>query len=659
MQIPRDIIDEVRNRTSLAEVIGKYVTLTRAGTSMKGLCPFHGEKSPSFNVQEAKGVWHCFGCGEGGDVFKFLMKQENRSFVEIVEDLAERVGVAIPKAPLSPLEQQARSEADEMFIANEHARSFFINNLASPAGKGAREYLKKRGIGEELVVEYALGFCGPGWDSLARHWQQQRLAPPSGIKSGVFSQRREGKVGFYDRFHERLTFTITNSRGRVIGFGGRKMEDGGTHGEQSPKYLNSSESPVYKKSEALYGLDAARAAIGKNDRVIVVEGYFDVLGMAQAGIREVVATCGTALTPQHLTVLRRYTKNAVLLYDGDDAGRKAAQRSLPLFFEAGMAARYCALPQGEDPDTHAAKQGREKFLEQIRTSPPLAEFFIDQLYNAAKGKSAAERSSLLKRVSPVFGKVTDPLELGDYAHRLSDALDLKEDAILREIAGKGAASDEDDPSGNPEQNSGLEPGRRPDFKRAGGPSGKPAFKSKFGPPEPFGGKMATADVPMFAKRAMAAGGDRNSEEMLLRLVLGSKKVADRVRADQIHRLFKDEDLRSLGERLAEAVVRVRAKTNGDNDDQPDVAAVLDSIEGLSEAEYRVITALCASDSIPRDSTTAWTEFQAIVLRLEQRRLSERIKELRLEISAAARAKDVERERVLTSELSEAVRQVKR
>ena len=655
MQIPRDIIDEVRNRTSLAEVIGKYVTLTRAGTSLKGLCPFHGEKSASFNVQEAKGVWHCFGCGEGGDVFKFLMKQENRTFVEVVEELAEKAGVALPKVPMTREQEVARSDSDEMFFANEKAKAFFQMNLVSPAGRAAREYLAKRGIGQALIEEYGLGYCGPGWDALAKFFAREGLKSASGIKAGLFVARRENKAGFYDRFHERLTFTITNSRGRVIGFGGRKMEGGSTtEGDSAPKYLNSSESPVYKKSDALYGLDAARAAIGKSDRVIVVEGYFDVLGMAQTGIREVVATCGTALTPGHLQVLRRYTRNVVLLYDGDDAGRKAAQRAVPLFFDAGMSARYCGLPQGEDPDTWAAKAGREAFLKQLTDAPPLAEFFIDQLALAARGKSAAERSALLKRVSPVFARVTDAMELGDYAHRLGDALDLKEDAILRELSSRPGEA----PGEKVEPKQTVDGGKRPDFKRAG-PNNRPPFKSRFGPPEPFGGKMATADVPMSSKRNVAAREDRNSEELVLRLMLGSKKVADRVRADSVPRLFKDEGLRSLGERLAEAISR--HGTGEQQSDQPDVAAVLDDLQnsGLSPEEHRLITALCAEDSIATEPETAWNDFLAVLLRLEQRRLSEKIKSLRVEIAAAARARDLTRERTLEAELSAAVRQVKR
>ncbi|HVO31259.1 MAG TPA: DNA primase [bacterium] len=689
MQIPRDIIDDVRNRTSLAEVIGKHVTLTRAGTSLKGLCPFHGEKTPSFNVQEAKGVWHCFGCGEGGDVFKFLMKIENRSFVEVVEDLAERVGVTIPKAPLSPAEQEARSEADEMFLANEKAKGFFINQLAAPVGKAARDYLVKRGIGRDLIEEYGLGYCGPGWDGLARWWVQQKLDPRSGVKAGLFTARREGKQGHYDRFHERLTFTISNSRGRVIGFGGRKLEGETTAGDQAPKYLNSSESPVYKKSEALYGLDAARVALGKHDRVIVVEGYFDVLGMAQAGIREVVATCGTALTPQHLNVIRRYTKNVVLLYDGDDAGRNAAKRSVPLFFEAGLSARFYPLPQGEDPDTWAQKIGQEKALETLARATPLADFYIDEFGKKARTLPVAERATLLKKVAPVFAKVTDALELGDYAHRLADHLGFKDEQVLAVLRGatpsalgggnggdsrgesRGGNGDGDrggsdarSSSGGDGRNSSNRDGGnwKPDFKRAGGPSGKPAWRPRNAPPEPFGGPMPTADLPISAKRAVS-NAERNSEETVLRLMLGSRRLADKVRADKIFRLFKDEDLQRVGDKLAEALARVgtRGANVDENSDQPDVAAALDLLdaEGLPPEDRRLILSLSANENLPFDPDAAGKDFLGAVTRLEQRELRERKRELRLELDAASRAQDEAKVLSLAAEIAALDRQVKR
>src|SRR2546428_4255729 len=241
--MPQEVIDEFRVRISIAAVTGRYVALQRAGASLKGLCPFHKEKTASFHVNESRGTWHCFGsCNEGGDVFKFLMKKENRAFPEVVEDLAGTVGVEVPKAPLSPAQRQAKSETEELLGANEAAKAFFRTALAGPhpLAKQARDYLVKRRMTAGLIDEFGIGWCGPGWDALAQHFNRTKLDPRMGEKAGLFTKRRQGP-GFYDRFHERVVFPVTSARGRVIGFGGRLMEGAPTTGDDSPKYLNSSE----------------------------------------------------------------------------------------------------------------------------------------------------------------------------------------------------------------------------------------------------------------------------------------------------------------------------------------------------------------------------------------------------------------------------------
>lgn len=652
MPIPREIIDEIRARTSIAEVIGKSVALTRTGTSLKGLCPFHGEKTPSFNVNEGRNMWHCFGCGEGGDVFAFVMKQENRTFMEVVEELGERAGIAIPKAPLTREQEEKRSESEEMFFVNERAKAFFTSTLASPAGKAAREYLKKRGIGSDIIEEFGLGYCGPGWDALASWFRQNKLDPRAGVKAGLFTPRRQGD-GFYDRFHERLTFTIANYRGRVVGFGGRQMDGPTTQGEGSPKYLNSSESPVYKKSEIMYGLDTARAAIGKHDRVIVVEGYFDLLGLAQAGIREVVATCGTALTPGHLEILRRYTKKVILLYDGDEAGRKAAVRSLPLFIESGMTSLYCPLPDGEDPDTTVMRVGVEAFQKRLSGAESVAEFYIERMRKTSEGKSTEERAELLKRIAPIFWNVSDPVMRDHYSSKLSFALELPQEMVINVIALKGA------PPPKPNENNEVAQPliKRPDFKRAGGAPWKPGRKWNDPPPGP-----PTADLPVAAKLRTTAGGNRNSEETVLRLMLGSRKVAARVRADRILGLFKDRNLCSLGEKIAEAVLRdsrdsTDSGTEAEPSDQPDVGAVLDAVD-FSETERRLITQLSVSP-LPSDETTVAKTFEDVRLQLEQRELSSRLKALKAEMAAAQRAHDDARVMALSQEVNEVNRRLKK
>lgn len=641
MAVPRDIIDEIRARTNIVEVVGRYVQLNRSGTALKGLCPFHKEKTPSFNVNEARNIWHCFGCSEGGDVFDFLMKQENRSFMEVVEELGDACGVAIPKAPLTPQQQAARSEADEMFEANERALALFRQTLGTPAGREAREYLQTRGIAEPLQEEFGIGYCGPGWDALARHFRMNKWSAKLAEKAGLLSPRRQGE-GHYDRFHERLVFPVRNYRGRVIGFGGRKMSGETTAGDQSPKYLNSSESPVYKKSEALYGLDTARSAIGKAERVIMVEGYFDLLGLAAHGIREVVATCGTALTPQHLDIVRRYNpRTVVLLYDGDEAGRKAAVRVLPLFLQAGVPARYAGLPQGEDPDTWVAKIGGDEFRRFLERASPLAEYYINEVLAAkARDLSAAERAALLKQVAPIFRAVKDPVEMTEYVSRLAEALKLQPSSVATALAPDGAAA----AAANGVESKGNSGAPRRDFPRR---EWKPGGKKPWGPPPgPPGG-----DLPLRAKLDAVSAGERNSEETLLRLMLGSRKLADIVRADRIHCLFKDPALKSLGERIAEAVSRTTPRAHesnvSDDSDQPDVAAVFKSAD-FSDSERRLIQQM-AIDAVPGDAEAAWKIFQDCRIRLEQRALAERKKQLTHEIKAAERENDSARLMALLSE----------
>lgn len=624
MAVPRDIIDEIRARTNLAEVVARYVTLTRSGTALKGLCPFHKEKSPSFNVNESRNMWYCFGCSEGGDVFDFLIKQENRGFMEVVEELGEACGVPIPKVPLTPQQVQARSENDEMFESNEAALEFFKSVLDTPAGKEAREYLEKRGIGRELGEEFGVGYCGPGWDACARHFKMNRLSIPTGEKAGLFSPRRKGE-GFYDRFHERLVFPVKNHRGRVIGFGGRKLSGETTAGDQSPKYLNSSESPVYKKSEALYGIDTARAAIGKTERVIVVEGYFDLLGLAAHGIREVVATCGTALTPQHLEVIRRYNpRQVVLLYDGDDAGRKAAVRVLPLFLQAGIPGRYAGLPQGEDPDTWVAKIGGDAFRAFLDKSAPLAEYYINEvLAPKARDLSAAERAALLKQVAPIFRAVKDPVELTEYCSRLSEALKLQNSSVTAALAPEAAPQADAKSSGFQGNQGQPRPPWKPDQK-------KPWTKKWGGPPPPEGGELSVR-----VKLDTVSAGERNTEETLVRLVLGSRRIADSVRAHRIVRLFKDPLLKSLGERIVEAVLRMPPRN--DDTDQPDVAAVAKSAE-FDDQERGLIQQL-AINAVPGDLNAALQDYEGCRRWLEQRELAERKKQLTNEIRAAEREND--------------------
>ena len=329
-RIPRHQIDAIRERVDIVEAISRHVRLNRKGNTYLGLCPFHQEKTPSFNVVPSKGIYHCFGCGVGGDVFKFLMQMEGLSFVEAVKELAGPAGVTIEERELTPAEIQSQKKRATLFDVLEASAQFFESNLwTRPEGRGAREYLDERGLEKQMAQAARVGFAMDNWTALVDHLHEQGFSPELVAEAGLARKRNQGD-GHYDAFRSRLIIPIRDERSRVIAFGGRIL------GGEGPKYINSPETRFYQKSHTLYGFDVARQAIQQRDRVFVVEGYFDVLSLQQAGYRETVATCGTALTIEHLQRIRRMTRNVFLLMDSDEAGARASERSLGLFLDAGL-----------------------------------------------------------------------------------------------------------------------------------------------------------------------------------------------------------------------------------------------------------------------------------------------------------------------------------
>ncbi len=297
--IPDDKVQEVRERAAILDVIADYVSLRKAGANYLGLCPFHGEKTPSFNVNPGRAIFHCFGCGVGGNVFSFIMKMEGLSFPEAVKFLAKRVGVTIEERPPTPQEKRRLDEKEALYRITELAVRFYRRILKEdPAGEPGRRYLERRGVDEATAEAYRLGFAPDKWDALTRHLEQQKAPLEIAEKLGLVRKRESG--GYYDMFRNRLLFTIADPYGKPIGFGGRVLDD------TLPKYINSPESPIYHKSEILFGVDLAKQAMREQGAAIIVEGYFDHLALYQAGVRHAVATCGTALTSGHLKLLQRY-----------------------------------------------------------------------------------------------------------------------------------------------------------------------------------------------------------------------------------------------------------------------------------------------------------------------------------------------------------------
>lgn len=416
-------IEEIKSRVDIVELASEYLTLKKAGRNYLGLCPFHQEKTPSFTVNREKQIFYCFGCGEGGNVITLLMKIANKSFPEAIKDLAEKTGVMLPVRTFGREGQEKDSLRDEIVNLNLRAAQQFARNLSSPAGKIARDYLHKRAVTEETVKQFRMGYVPDTWRSLTDYLEGSGLSLKLAEQAGLVTAGKEGS--FYDRFRGRLIFPIENIFGEIVAFGGRIL------GEGEPKYLNSPETPVYIKGKNLYGLNKAKEAIRQSGFCLIVEGYFDAISLWNAGVRNVVATLGTALTRDHLELLRRYTQNVVALFDPDTAGRKALDRSLELFLGANMHARALILPEGYDPDDFIKKYGKEKLDELIALAPAISDYYIDNVLG--DGKTFEENRDLVKTAMEFVGKIGDEIEKNLFIKRIAEKLGIDQALLKREI----------------------------------------------------------------------------------------------------------------------------------------------------------------------------------------------------------------------------------
>lgn len=424
-----DKIEEVRARADIVEVIGAHVRLRRSGRNFMGLCPFHQEKTPSFSVNPERGFFHCFGCGAGGTVFNFIMKMDGLTFPEAVRTLADRYGVELPQRdePGGP----TRSERDAMLQANQVGADFYAHVLwRRPEGEPARAYLRSRGIADDTARGFILGFAPAQPAALAKALERRGLRE-AGVKTGLV---KKDASGAYDMFRGRLMFPIRDVQGRVLAFGGRVLDD------RLPKYINSPESPLYSKARTLYGLYEARQAIAAKDRVILVEGYIDAIMLWQAGFKEAVAGCGTALTVEQLRVLGRYTKNVLACFDGDAAGRKASLRALEIFLEAGMLGRGIFIPAGFDPDTFVREHGAGEFERMIASAELLAERFIRSEVEAIGGPAAplGRRTAAAEGVIAKLRLMQDELQFNELVRLAADYLRI-DDATMRRLARRGTS----------------------------------------------------------------------------------------------------------------------------------------------------------------------------------------------------------------------------
>lgn len=403
-QIPQRFIDDLLARVDVTEIVGERVTLKKAGRNYSGLCPFHQEKTPSFTVSADKQFYHCFGCGAHGNALRFLMEYDKLRFPEAVEQLASRLGLEVPREGADDPRAQARErKRQEGVNLLELAASFFRERLKMAEGQHARDYLAQRGLSHEVQQAFGIGYAPDGWEALKRHLGERGISEAVQVEYGLLVHREEsGRT--YDRFRDRVMFPIRDVRGRTIAFGGRVL------GDAKPKYLNSPETPVFHKGRELYGLYEARQAEPRLERLLIVEGYMDVVALAQFGIRNAVATLGTSTSEEHLVRLFRLVSEVVFCFDGDRAGRQAAARALetvlPLMID-GRQARFLFLPEGEDPDTLVRREGAEAFADRITCASPLSEFLFDQ---AAQGRDLArieERERYASQVLRALGRLPE------------------------------------------------------------------------------------------------------------------------------------------------------------------------------------------------------------------------------------------------------------
>ena len=419
-------ISEIRDRASILEVVSDYVSLKKTGRNYKGLCPFHSEKTPSFMVNEEKQIFHCFGCGEGGDVFAFLMKTGHFSFPEAAEELAKRYGIKLLRREPSPLQKKEMAKREVLFRINQLASEYFHDLLTQKReGEVGRKYLTQRSVSEQIIKEHRLGYSPERWDGLVQHLIEKKVPLELAWELGLILPKK--KEGWYDAFRKRVIFPIFDLHQRVGGFGGRLI------GEGEPKYINSSESSLYHKGEVLYGLQAARRYASERDGMIIVEGYFDLLTLHQYGLKHSVATLGTALTPQHIRTLRRYTKNVITVFDPDPAGIHATLRTLPLLLEEEVTGKTVLLPKGEDPDTFLKKGNLEGFEKRLAEAIPLIDFFFEWLMKTHDPKSIDGKVSIAKEGMAMIRKIPEKIRKDFYVRALAERLDLKESVLYEMI----------------------------------------------------------------------------------------------------------------------------------------------------------------------------------------------------------------------------------
>ncbi len=427
MRIPPDTIEDIRSSADILEIVSGYVTMKKRGQNHFGLCPFHTEKTPSFSVNIQKQIFHCFGCGEGGNVISFIMKVESLSFVEALQFLAQKLNITIPEVRVDDAKHK---EKLALYDVTKFAAKFYQDQLSGDTGKEALGYLNERGFGEEVLRLFEIGYAPEGWDNLIKAALGFGFTNEQLKAVGLIAPNDRG--GYYDRFRERIMFPIHNISGSVVGFGGRTLKSE----PDTPKYINSPETAIYRKSRILFGLFENLDAIRKNEGAILVEGYADVLGLVQAGIQNVVASAGTALTTEQARLLLRYTPNASILYDGDLAGANAALRGVDVLLHEGLQVRVAQLPEGMDPDSFVQAEGAEAVKMHLNESRELIDFKIHAFTASKPIDTPQRRAELVYLLAESVAEIQDEVTRNLYIQEIARQLNVDETVVFRAVAKK-------------------------------------------------------------------------------------------------------------------------------------------------------------------------------------------------------------------------------
>ncbi len=415
------LVREIKARLSITGVVETYVSLKRAGRGFVGLCPFHDDKNPSFHVNDDLGVFHCFGCGAGGDIIGFMMRYKNLSFKEAVSELANKAEIKIESRPVPAGRNSGRGLS---LKANTLACDYYHGMLTKSAeGRRAKVYLEKRGFSDDIIEEFRLGYAPQGWDKLQNFLSAKKFPLDIAEKSGLII-RRSNRDGYYDRFRDRIIFPIVDVDSSVVGFGGRVI-----NGDDSPKYINSPESEIYHKRSTFFGLDKSKDVIRRMEKAIVVEGYIDYLSLYAAGIKNVVATLGTSLTHEHAMLLRRYTDKVAVVFDGDRSGEDASIRVLEVFLKVGVSPFVVVLPRGHDPDSFIKSGGKEEYLSLVDNATSLMDFFVEKSLALFK-EGLLTRNKAIQRIIGMIGLMQDPIEKTHYIKKTAEMFGLREHELF-------------------------------------------------------------------------------------------------------------------------------------------------------------------------------------------------------------------------------------